>query len=167
MVRIVWALYLMGLLMLLYRWAKSARTEPINIHRMDGRKCPMGSTVIPMPCSGITSPKSMGPSTTNQDSSMLLKYAGTALQDWNSCSWQGQLLGLLNKDLPPPPKPKKSYPKRVTAPTGHKQCTKCRVILPLEKFGRDKSSGDGLSTYCRECNRITQRAYFERKKKSK
>jgi predicted GIY-YIG superfamily endonuclease/DNA-directed RNA polymerase subunit RPC12/RpoP len=33
-----------------------------------------------------------------------------------------------------------------------KQCIKCKQILPLEMFGKDKSRKDGLHYRCKECS---------------
>jgi len=37
---------------------------------------------------------------------------------------------------------------------GSKMCSTCRRNLPLDRFGPNKKSADGLAYRCRECNRI-------------
>jgi hypothetical protein len=40
-----------------------------------------------------------------------------------------------------------------------KTCPDCRRLLPDDEFGRNRSNGDGLSTYCRECTRSRNTRY--------
>ncbi len=35
---------------------------------------------------------------------------------------------------------------------GHKWCARCQRAQPLAEFGRNRSSRDGLTTYCRHCH---------------
>jgi hypothetical protein len=42
-----------------------------------------------------------------------------------------------------------------------KECGKCKEILPLDSFGKDKPRPDGLSPYCRSCKRGMQRKYYK------
>lgn len=39
-----------------------------------------------------------------------------------------------------------------------KVCSMCRQSMPPEAFSRHATSGDGLRTYCRECDRIVRRS---------
>ena len=34
----------------------------------------------------------------------------------------------------------------------NKKCTKCKFVLPLSQFTKDKKRPDGLDLWCRECN---------------
>lgn len=43
-----------------------------------------------------------------------------------------------------------------------KRCTICAKILPLAEFNINRARKDGLQTHCRECNRKTSRAYYQR-----
>ena len=51
--------------------------------------------------------------------------------------------------------------KPVCAP-GEKFCTKCRRVLPIERFSRCRSKSDGLMSNCKECDYFKQLAYKER-----
>lgn len=42
----------------------------------------------------------------------------------------------------------------------HKICTRCKVVLPLSDFNRNKSKPDGLSTECKQCVLAYNRAYY-------
>ena len=44
-----------------------------------------------------------------------------------------------------------------------KQCRYCKVIKPLNKFSLDSSKKDGHQKYCKDCNKILNRQYKERK----
>jgi hypothetical protein len=40
-----------------------------------------------------------------------------------------------------------------------KKCNKCGRELPLEAFGSDAHTYDGLACYCLDCNRARSKAY--------
>jgi len=40
-----------------------------------------------------------------------------------------------------------------------KRCAKCGQILPVESFGRNTRSSDGLKSYCRDCENENTRAW--------
>ena len=42
-----------------------------------------------------------------------------------------------------------------------KTCNKCKQLLPLDRFGRDKPRPDGLSPYCLDCKRHMQKGYYK------
>ena len=42
-----------------------------------------------------------------------------------------------------------------------KECGKCKQILPLDSFGKDKPRPDGLTPYCKPCKRSMQRGYYK------
>ena len=42
-----------------------------------------------------------------------------------------------------------------------KTCNKCKEMLPLDSFGRDKPRPDGLSPYCKPCKGAMQRGYYK------
>jgi hypothetical protein len=44
-------------------------------------------------------------------------------------------------------------PPGTLAPAGHKRCNQCCLILPHQRFGRDRSKKDGLFYCCRRCNK--------------
>ena len=37
-------------------------------------------------------------------------------------------------------------------PAGHKKCTKCKNVLPLDNFNEYKRAKDGKQSYCKHCN---------------
>ncbi|KYK22188.1 hypothetical protein AYK24_08440 [Thermoplasmatales archaeon SG8-52-4] len=43
-----------------------------------------------------------------------------------------------------------------------KLCKKCNRLLPSEEFGKDIHHSDGLTSYCKECNRRREREYRHR-----
>jgi len=45
-----------------------------------------------------------------------------------------------------------------------KTCSKCKTTKPLTEFNKTKSNKDGLSFYCKVCNRKTSRQYREKNK---
>lgn len=58
-------------------------------------------------------------------------------------------------------------------PEDGKRCSRCRDVLPLSSFTKNKSKKDGLATYCRECrkqynlaNAEKRRAYYLANRKS-
>ena len=48
-----------------------------------------------------------------------------------------------------------------------KQCTRCRKRRKVEQFHRDKTTKDGLSTWCKGCTREYDHAYRARKNAEK
>jgi len=46
---------------------------------------------------------------------------------------------------------------------GYKFCPRCRCELPLDAFGRNRSTGDGRTTYCRVCHNAVGKANTERR----
>lgn len=46
---------------------------------------------------------------------------------------------------------------RIEVPDGHKYCARCAEIKPQGDFGGNRSSRDGLTTYCRPCHSIVAR----------
>lgn len=40
-----------------------------------------------------------------------------------------------------------------------KICKKCDILKPIEKFGKNNSNHDGLSIYCKDCEKIRQQKY--------
>src|SRR6266581_3278428 len=40
-----------------------------------------------------------------------------------------------------------------------KRCSKCKEMLPIESFGKDKRHSDGLKSHCRQCLREYQAKY--------
>lgn len=45
-----------------------------------------------------------------------------------------------------------------------KICSACQTEKTIEDWGRNAARKDGLSVYCKECNSIKQRAYYEKAK---
>lgn len=45
----------------------------------------------------------------------------------------------------------KKRPPSMSADGKTKRCSACRQVLPVEKFGKNNSKGDGLQIYCRDC----------------
>lgn len=43
-----------------------------------------------------------------------------------------------------------------------KHCNKCDIDKPIEEFGKNKRSSDGLQYYCKECCRIAAKRYRQR-----
>jgi hypothetical protein len=43
-----------------------------------------------------------------------------------------------------------------------KICNKCQITKPFEQFQRSKRTEDGRLGICRECNRKTEKAYYEK-----
>jgi hypothetical protein len=41
---------------------------------------------------------------------------------------------------------------RVAVDDGMKRCPRCELVLPRDRFGRNRSSSDGLTAYCRDCH---------------
>lgn len=46
------------------------------------------------------------------------------------------------------------------APLGKKQCSKCKSILSLSDFGKDRYHKDGLKSHCKACLRARWKRYF-------
>ena len=50
----------------------------------------------------------------------------------------------------------------MTAPTiTTKRCTKCGETKSVDRFGRDRSKRDGMTSHCKECHRAYYEAYRE------
>jgi hypothetical protein len=43
-----------------------------------------------------------------------------------------------------------------------KYCSRCESVLPLTKFGRNRSARDGLTTYCRPCHNAAGKEALQR-----
>ncbi len=43
-----------------------------------------------------------------------------------------------------------------------KRCSVCKQDLPLTAFGTRSRAGDGLQSFCRDCNKLRSRACYER-----
>ena len=39
---------------------------------------------------------------------------------------------------------------------GYKRCNRCKIVLPVEDFYKNKYKHDGLSCYCKECEKATK-----------
>jgi hypothetical protein len=42
--------------------------------------------------------------------------------------------------------------RRRVVPSGHKFCPACQQMLPLDRFGNNRASRDGLTSYCKPCH---------------
>lgn len=51
---------------------------------------------------------------------------------------------------------------RRAAPVGTKWCPRCKQLLPLDAFGRNRSARDGLVGYCKPCHKAKTRATRQR-----
>lgn len=40
---------------------------------------------------------------------------------------------------------------KMSVTEGTKQCTKCKIVKPLDEFNRSKVAKDQLTYYCKEC----------------
>lgn len=47
---------------------------------------------------------------------------------------------------------------RFVAPDGHKRCSECRAVKPVDQFHRSPRQSDGLNSYCKDCRRTQNRA---------
>ncbi len=45
-----------------------------------------------------------------------------------------------------------------------KNCPSCKRLRPHDSFGRNRGTGDGLSTYCRECMRARNTRYYAQRR---
>ena len=45
-----------------------------------------------------------------------------------------------------------------------KQCTKCKQTLPLSEFHKNRSTKDGLHSWCKSCEGAYQKAYLQSEK---
>jgi 5-methylcytosine-specific restriction endonuclease McrA len=54
-------------------------------------------------------------------------------------------------------KAKRIRDKAIQIPQGHKWCSRCDRILPLEQFGRDRRLRQGKTSYCQDCRREIKR----------
>src|SRR3954451_2622781 len=41
-----------------------------------------------------------------------------------------------------------------------KKCGDCRSVKDVAEFGKNRATSDGLSVYCRDCNRRRNRQYY-------
>lgn len=46
----------------------------------------------------------------------------------------------------------------------HKHCTKCNNTLSIDNFSKDKSRNDGLSFYCKPCDKLKRQQYTDNNK---
>jgi len=46
----------------------------------------------------------------------------------------------------------------------NKKCTRCKEVLPIDKFYKNKLTQDGHSIYCVDCTKVNSKKYFEKKK---
>ncbi|TDB73214.1 hypothetical protein E1264_41540 [Actinomadura sp. KC216] len=46
----------------------------------------------------------------------------------------------------------RAYRRHSAVPEGMKYCPQCKVVKPIEDFGRNRASSTGLATYCRPCH---------------
>ena len=46
-----------------------------------------------------------------------------------------------------------------------KICYKCKQLLPLENFGKNKSKKDGLQCECKTCKSLLRKEYYNNNKK--
>ena len=56
-------------------------------------------------------------------------------------------------------RPKIARPDNI--PEGHKFCTKCRTVKPLDDFPASRNTLDGRHGWCRECNNIASYTWAE------
>lgn len=45
-----------------------------------------------------------------------------------------------------------------------KKCSKCKTVMPLSEFNKNKSRCDGLQTFCKKCSKETSKNFYEKKK---
>lgn len=48
-----------------------------------------------------------------------------------------------------------------------KVCTKCKTLLPLSNFGKDKTKSDGYYSSCKDCNEKKDRDTYSKNPKKK
>lgn len=48
--------------------------------------------------------------------------------------------------------------------TNYKWCNRCKTAKRHSEFSKDKSTKDGLKFYCKECDRISHREYYQKNK---
>lgn len=60
--------------------------------------------------------------------------------------------------------PRKSAPKLPKPPEGHKRCTGCERVLPLDRFYRSPGKRDGHMARCKECEYLRKSATPIRRK---
>ncbi len=46
-----------------------------------------------------------------------------------------------------------------------KQCAKCKIKLPLDNFYTSKYTKDGYRSYCKDCDRTNNHAYYNKNRK--
>ena len=47
-----------------------------------------------------------------------------------------------------------------------KECSKCKIVKPLENFGKDKRSRSGFRSQCKECEKVYEKTRDQNKKRS-
>lgn len=52
---------------------------------------------------------------------------------------------------------------KIIVPKGHKQCSKCKSILPFDDFYNYKYIKDGKSSYCKSCTKQIQLDSMEKR----
>ena len=57
-----------------------------------------------------------------------------------------------------PDKVKKTAERKALAEQGQKPCSGCDEVKPVDEFGKNKSTSDGLQDYCRTCSYARTRA---------
>lgn len=45
-----------------------------------------------------------------------------------------------------------------------KKCNKCKLILDIDCFGKNKSKSDGLQTFCKTCQKILKDIHYSKNK---
>lgn len=55
-----------------------------------------------------------------------------------------------------------AYTLRMTTPPKLKTCSACGLTKPLEAFGRNRQTPDGLAYYCKDCAAKKQAQWVER-----
>lgn len=53
-------------------------------------------------------------------------------------------------------------PRIVSVPEGAKQCSRCGKVKPLTEFDKSPKAKLGVSSYCKECRRVTQRESYRK-----
>lgn len=64
--------------------------------------------------------------------------------------------------------PRPAKPAKPKVPEGHKYCSKCGEIKPIDAFGTKKSAKDGRQSWCKTCtNEAVRKAKKDKPKKEK
>jgi len=53
--------------------------------------------------------------------------------------------------------------RRIDPNRREKKCSDCKVVLPIESFGRNRRLGDGHNNLCRECTRVRAKERYHRR----